>query len=459
MIVFLTAGRTCPTAILLFVMVLLTTLASAQKSALAGQSQPTVVIENPADFTPQLVATTAISQPHIDALRSHGSTIYAAGLFDKVTAAGSTASVQVQNFVAFGSTTGIFKSRSTAGYVDPRFDGQVWAIASDGTSLYVGGDFTSVNGMARAKLVKINPITGAVDTRFNPGFRSGVVWDLRIWNGPQGTTPMLVVAGSVGNKLTALNPATGATLPYFNLGITDAIPNARGGVAVYKIAINSAGTRLAAVGNFQTVGAPFQNRLRFFMADLTGPVARLDSWYYPGFAKPCSSTSPRRIAYLQDVDFAPDDSYLVVASTGQIPLTKADIWPTGSARYHTVCDAAARFNLNDMTRPVWINYTGGDSVWAVVATGAAVYVQGHFAWLDNPHGRSSQDGGGAVRRLGIGAINPVTGRALAWNPDKPAKIGGKAFLATRTGLWVGSDSMKFAGENHRGLAFVPLPGS
>jgi hypothetical protein len=260
----------------------------------------------------------------------------------------------------------------------------------------------------------------------------------------------------MGKKLIGLNPVTGGETSYFNLAITDAIPNARGGVAVYKIAISPDGTKLAATGNFQTVAGPFQNRTRFFMADLTGPAAALDRWYYPGFAKPCSSTSPRRIAYLQGVDFSPDGRYFVVTATGQVPLYKADIWPLGSAQFHTVCDAAGRFNLSDDRHPAWINYTGGDSVWAVEATGPAVYVQGHFQWLDNPDGHASLDGGGAARRLGIGAIDPQTGKALPWNPAKPAQSGGKTLLATSTGLWVGSDSLKFAGENHRGIAFVPL---
>jgi hypothetical protein len=320
----------------------------------------------------------------------------------------------------------------------------------------VGGQFTTVNGISRPRLVKVNAVTGAVDTNFNAKFTGGILWDLQMWNGPNGSTPTLVVGGTMGKKLLALNPLTGANTRYFDMGIADPIPNAWGSVAIYSLAINPAGTKLVATGNFQTVKG--QSRTRLFIADLTGPTATLDTWYYPGFAKPCSSTHPRRIAYLQGVDFSPDGSYFVVTATGQIPKDRpADIWPDGSATYHTVCDAAGRFDLADDQHPVWINYTGGDSVWAAAAAGVAVYVQGHFQWLDNPFGFASQDGGGAVRRLGIGAIHPATGKALPWDPPKPADIGGRAFLITSDGLWVGSDSMKFNGESHRGIAFAPLP--
>jgi Domain of unknown function (DUF5122) beta-propeller len=426
-------------------------------TAFAGQLHPSVVSEDPVNYTPQLVATTTVSQPHVDAIAQVGNTIFAGGRFEQVLPAGSSTPVLRQNFVTFDALTGQLRSAQGSGYVEPNFNGQIWAIATYGNSIYVGGGFTTVNGSTRPKLVKLNALTGAIDTSFNPRFTAGTVWDLKMWAGPGGTSPTLVVAGSVGKKLMGLNPVTGAQTAYFNLVISDPIPNAPTEVSVQHIAINPAGTKLVATGNFQTVAGTFQNRIRFFMADLSGSTAALDSWYYPGFAKPCASTHPRRIAYLQGVDFSPDGSYFVVTATGQVPLYKADIWPSGSAQYHTVCDAAARFDLTDSQRPVWINYTGGDSVWAVTATGVAVYVQGHFQWLDNPNGHSSMDGGGAVRRLGIGAIHPTTGKALDWNPAKPANMGGKVFLTTTAGLWVGSDSLRFSGENRRGIAFVPLP--
>jgi hypothetical protein len=415
-----------------------------------------VVSEDPKNFTPELAPTTAVPTPRVDAIGQAGDTIFAGGLFESVTAQGGYPAFARQNFVAFDALTGTLKSEMGVNYTDPVFDGPIWAIETYGDSVFVGGEFSTVNGISRRRLVKLDAATGAVDTSFNAGFSGGIVWDLQMWNGPGSSTPMLVVGGSMSTKLVGLNPTTGVNTGYFNLGIADPLPGAWGGVAVYKMAIDPAGTKLVATGNFQTVLG--QSRTRLFIADLTGANATLDPWYYPGFAKPCSSIQPRRIAYLQDVDFSPDGTYFVVTATGQIPLDRpADIWPDGSATYHTVCDAAGRFDLADDQHPVWINYTGGDSIWSTAVTGAAVYVQGHFLWLDNPKGWASHDGGGAVKRRGIGAIDPVTGKALDWNPSKPASIGGKAFLATSMGLWVGSDSLSFDGEQHRGIAFAPLP--
>ena len=123
-----------------------------------------------------------------------------------------------------------------------------------------------------------------------------------------------------------------------------------------------------------------------------------------------------------------------------------------------ICDAAARFetaNDSSTVEPTWINWTGGDTLWSVAVTGAAVYVGGHQRWLNNPYGNDSA-GAGAVSRPGIGAINPVTGLALGWNPTKSRNDGTRALFATPDGLWVGSDGERFGREDHAGIGFAPL---
>ena len=123
-----------------------------------------------------------------------------------------------------------------------------------------------------------------------------------------------------------------------------------------------------------------------------------------------------------------------------------------------LCDSVSRFetaNLNPAA-PTWINYTGGDSLKSVGVTGAAVYVQGHSRWLDNPDGQDSK-GPGAVDRLGGGAVDPVTGKALPWNPVMPQQSGGYQILPTAAGVWFVTDGTRFGGEYHAGIRFAPLP--
>ena len=146
------------------------------------------------------------------------------------------------------------------------------------------------------------------------------------------------------------------------------------------------------------------------------------------------------------MDFSPDGTYFVIVANGG---------PTGT---NGMCDAAARFetaNVSATAEPTWINWTGGDSLYSVAITGPAVYVGGHQRWLDNPLGFDTA-GPGAVSRPGIGAIDPVTGRALSWNPTKSRNHGTMVLYATPQGLWVGSDGEEFGHEDHAGIGFAPL---
>ena len=421
-------------------------------AAAQGAAQHTsTVSENAADWVPQLVATTAVAKPRVDAIAANPAqaTAYAGGKFDRVSRGGST--FARSNLVAFDRTSGDIR----AGF-DPRLDGVVRAVenAADG-GVYVGGDFRTVNGTARPGLVKLTP-AGAIDSTFKPPIK-GIVFDVELFNGH------LIVAGNAGKRLTSLNPVTGAGTTYINLAIAGEARNTSGDVdswgttSVYDVAVTNG--KLAAVGNFATVNG--QARSRFFMLNLTSTGSSLSSWYYNSFATPCATDHPRRIANLQGVDFSPNGDYVSVAATGQIPERTTEVWHAGDGAQSdsTVCDGFGRFNANaDTDAALWINYTGGDSVWRVQDTGHAVYATGHFKWVDNPDGFASECPAGdtCARRSGIAAVSAAyPGTALAWNPATPTTQGGKALEATSQGLWVGSDSTKFGAETHRGLAFAP----
>ena len=392
-----------------------------------------VVSANPANFTPN-VASGAVHK-----LLQVGGTMYAGGTFSSVsTPAGVSpgGTFARSNIVAFNATTGVV-STSFA----PSVNGEVWAMASDGASLWIGGTFTSVNGVARRAVAKLNlnPTTGAatLDTAFNMNLASGKVTELALVNG------RLIAGGTFTGKLRAVNPATGANTGYLNLSISGTVADNAGPVEVYRFAVNPAKTRLVAVGNFTSVGG--QTRYRAFMLTL-GATASVNAWYYPPLQNRCRADSLPD--YMRDVDFSPDGSWFAFVSTGFIPQAG------GVGR--DLCDAAARFETNvpNPARPTWINYTGGDTLHSVAATDVAVYVQGHQRWLNNPQGSNSA-GPGAVSRPGIGAISPTSGLALSWNPTKDRGVGGKDLYVTSQGLWVGSDTDHIGNETRRRIALMP----
>jgi hypothetical protein len=412
----------------LLVAVLGLVMATVPLAAGAAPALGVVVSANPANFTPN-VASGAVHK-----FVQLGATMYAGGSFGSVSTAPGVSpggTFTRNNIVAFDPTSGVIRSFA------PNVAGEVWALATDGTSLYVGGAFSSVNGVARRGLVKLNPTTGAVDAAFNANFNSGQVTETAVVGG------RLLVGGTFAGKLRALNLTSGANTGYVNIAITGTVADNAGPTEVYRFAVNPAGTRLVAVGNFTSVGG--QTRWRAFMLNL-GATATLSSWWYPPLQNLCQAASLPD--YMRDVDFSPDGSWFATVSTGFVPQAG------GVGR--DLCDATARFETNvpNPLRPRWINYTGGDTLHSVAATDVAVYVQGHQRWLDNPQGRNSA-GPGAVSRPGIGAIGPTSGLALPWNPTKDRGVGGKDLYVTAQGLWVGSDTTHIGGETHARIALMP----
>ena len=387
-----------------------------------------VVSTNPVNYTPNVNQGAVYKMAEVNGL------LYAGGAFSTVTAAAGTSpsgTFNRSNIVAFNAGTG---SVSTS--FAPNVNGEVWAISYNNGALYVGGTFTSVNGVARRGLVKLNPTTGAVDPAFNANL-NGTVRESAVVGG------RLIISGAFGKRIQAVNLATGADTGYLNVGVTGSVSSKAGPTEVYRFAVNPAGTRLVGVGNFTTVGGA--THYRAFMLNL-GTSATVSSWRYPPLQNMCAAAS--LADYMRDVDFSPDGSYFVFVSTGFVPQTGQ----IGTA----LCDATARFETANLapTRPTWINYTGGDTLHSVAATDRAVYVQGHQRWLNNPQGRDSA-GPGAVSRPGIGAIDPVTGLALSWNPTKDRGVGGKDLLVTARGLWVGSDTAHIGGETRMRVALLP----
>lgn len=407
------------TAVGLAVAVVLVTVSPAT----AGVPHPVEVSADPAGFTPD------VNDGAVQKVLQVGDILYAGGYFTSVTK-GTT--VARQNLFSFNATTGAVHAFA------PKTDGTVSALASDGRSLYVGGEFTRVNGVARRGLAKLDLTTGAVDPNFD-AMLDGRVRDAVFVGG------RLIIGGTFAKRLQAVDPATGADTGYIDLGVSGSTAADAGPTKVQSFAVDPTGTRLVAVGNFTTVSG--QPRWRAFMVDLGADSATLDAWRYPPLELSCVTD---RNDYMRDVDFSPDGGYFVMVSTGW--LAPAD--QVGTA----ICDAAARFetSIPNPTRPTWINYTGGDTLHSVVVTGAAVYVQGHPRWLNNPQVNGTAGPGPVVPRRGIAAIDPSTGLASSWNPGKTRGIGGMDLYATPQGLWVASDTEQIGGETHKRIAFFPL---
>ncbi|CAA9329840.1 MAG: hypothetical protein AVDCRST_MAG34-190 [uncultured Nocardioidaceae bacterium] len=476
------------------------------------------------DGTPEVVskaqdARCMQAQPSVDAIAVLGDMGFMGGPFDCVKQ-GSTTLTGQPGLASFS----ISGRDLRPGFVPPALTlnaAGVRALVADPStnSLFVGGDFKyTVPGTTTTRngLVKLNATTGAIDTSFKPAFGNGMVSDLELVT--LAGQKRLLVGGAGSVKLASLSPTTGANDKFVDALIEQPIIDsdgfqAWGAVGVYQMAVRPGGTQLALTGNFMKVdGQARRGFVVLSLADAAPPAGSsgdtVHPWYYSGFAKDCGATGAlqtRRIAYLQGVDWSPGGEFLTVTATGRIPEQTWQVfkpWMTDAQKAQTtVCDAVGRFAFADSSKPVWVNYTGGDSVWTVQDTGSAVYVQGHFKWLDDPDGFGSmparwegtnckQDAttpkdagvgcvGVGVRtdppagtdprtgvaykewkyasfRTGLGAIDPHTGLAIdSWTVNlNGVRKGGKALLVTEDGLWAGTDAPRVFSESHYGLAYL-----
>jgi hypothetical protein len=94
---------------------------------------------------------------HVHVLSVSGSTVYAGGHFNGANSIGG----QARNYIAaLNATTG----NSTAW--NPNADNVVWALAVSGSTVYAGGDFTTIGGQARNRIAALDAAGNA--TAWNP---------------------------------------------------------------------------------------------------------------------------------------------------------------------------------------------------------------------------------------------------------------------------------------------------
>ncbi len=330
----------------------------------------------------------------------------------------------------------------------PTFDGDVAAVeaAPNGSALYVVGSFNTVGGMARRKIVKLNPTTGAPIAAFTAdGNSQASVVDVStttVYVGGQFTA----VNGVNRGGLVALNATTGAVDPGFNLPLTGGI-GVGGQLNVQQVMLTHDDKKLMVVHTGRQIAG--QDRYGVGLIDTTAKT--LLPWRTRLWEDNLAFVGGIQRAHTGDI--APDDSYFVVTSG------------SGGDR-PPINDTAMAFPMagNDNVQPKWVS-RHFDSVYSVAVTEDAVYLGGHFSWEESPtaqqpwpgldnvgygtgQGLSGYNlGDQVVRRDHLGAVDPATGTALEWDPGSNSVIGEEAMKATPRGLFVGGDGNSKGGAS------------
>ncbi|MCY7396606.1 MAG: malectin [Nocardioides sp.] len=434
-------------AVLVVAFLTLLGLGSPQAGAVGADHGNRVVSADPANVTPHAM------NGSVNAITQIGNKIIAAGTFTSVSPSGTfanTADDLVRNRIfAFDATTGAIDT----GF-NPNLGGSANSLDTDGTSIYVGGSFGSVGGNTAIKRVVKLTAAGTVVPAFravpNAAVSEVVVRGSRVYVGGAFVSVRSGTVTSARGALAALDSTTGTVLAGVDVpftGVYDPSNNGGGSTNIKRFDVSADGSRLAAVGNFATVGG--QPRSQLAVLDTGGATAAPVPWSTNRYDRAHNSCAGVFDSFMRDVDFAPDGSYFAVSTTGAF---------AGGAGSGTLCDTVSRWETNQTGNdPTWTDYTGGDTTYGVAITGSAIYVGGHMRWQNNSF-QGDQAGPGAVPREGIAALDPINGLPLSWNPGRSRGVGAQALFATSQGLWVGSDTTRIGRETHGRVAFMPLAG-
>ncbi|MGH9246805.1 MAG: PKD domain-containing protein [Acidimicrobiales bacterium] len=393
-----------------------------------------IVGANPVNWTPHAL------DGDVKAITEVGSTVVVGGNFTRIAPADSSSEIQQRSVFAFDAGTGNLRTAFDPDVVG----GEVNSIVAhpDGDKVWIGGAFSDVNGVRSKSLALVSLSTGDTVAGFNVPAMNGRIKDMRLVGGRlliSGTWS--AIGGTAQGYLAALDPATGRFDPFIDLTFSG-LHNG-GHTAVIKFDVSPDGSRLVAIGNFTHVNG--QRREQIAVVELLGSRARLADWHTARFEPTCSRSFD---TYMRDVDIDPTGMYFALATTGAY-----------SGGPPKLCDSASRWELGvrgSNQQPTWVDYTGGDTLWSVGVTGAAVYVGGHQRWQNNPFS-GDRAGPGAVEREGLAALDPLNGVPFSWNPGRDRGVGVYELTGTDAGLWVGSDTDRIGRfEYHGRLAMFPL---
>ena len=386
--------------------------------------------------------------------------VFIAGSFTQLqnTTGANTQTINQPGLASYNLQTGLVDATFR-----PTFNGSVQAVEAspDGTKLFVGGSFNTVNGVAKQKVASLNLTTGAPLTTFgftnntNNQVQSLAATNSTLYVGGRYSR----INGQLRTGLAAVDAASGAVDLTFDNSLSGGV-GVNGQLGVPQLKLTHDNTKLLVVHTGRQIAG--QDRLGMGIIDTS--TKQLLPWRSRLWDLNLGRVGG--VTRICCADIAPDDSFFVVSSG-----SGGDAPP--------ISDTAIRFDLddaslqNDDVQPVW-NSRHFDSIYSVAITEQAVYVGGHFQFVEAPGSCTSEPcypglenvgygtgqglagyglGDAVVRRDHLAALSAGSGRALEWYSASNSFEGDKAMEATPRGLLIGGDGMFKGGVRTGRVAF------
>lgn len=358
----------------------------------------------------------------VNALAIAGNTVYAGGLFTRLRQPGKAsgqAPETVRTYVAaFNRTTGAPTSFA------PTLNGPVYSIAvsPDGKWVVIGGDFTVVNGLRRAKIAMFSVATGKIVQAWDPVFTARVKALAIYGNSVFIGGAFRSIDGVTRNRLGAVRLIQGDLLPWN--------PNANNDVYAVDVADN--GTRVFVGGPFSTINGKDHYSL-----------AMLNNTTGAAFAFPAAAAIPKPTATcttrVKDIDTLGDKVF--VSNGGD-----------GNGCYDGVLAAQV---------------STGKLLWQNKCLGATEAIKAIGNWLyKGSHAHDCSADGEFPDKTGMHHLlvySTTTGKLGPWFPNTDAGgetlVGPLAFASGGNDLWAGGDFTEVNGVPQEGLTrFTSTPG-
>lgn len=377
------------------------------------------------------------------AIAVSGTTVYVGGDFTSI---GAVARNYIAAFDLSGTTPNVPTSWN------PTANGSVRALVVDSGTLYVGGSFITIGGLDRGRVAAFN-LTGPtpnIPTDWNPNV-GGSVYSLAVSGSNVYVGGNFVLIGSVARNYLAL----------FNLSSltpntpTSWDPNPNGIVRSIVATLST----IYVGGDFTAFGATSRN----YLAEFNAVAGTLTSW------NPNPNNIVRAISVNGPTVYVGGDFYQIGGVTrnylaaflpgGGSPNTPTswDPDPTGAVYSltnngtfvyaggiftmvgGTLRNSLAAYNTTTHTLTPW-NPNSNAGVNSLVVKGATVYVGGFFTSI------------GSDARNRIAAIDTSSGVATAWDPNANGSV--SAISVNGSNVYVGGGFTSIGGATRNYLANI-----